>query len=67
MALMFLNGGRMRGGPVRRHIDGVPLVASEPPELELSIVELTGTRLSFGMILREEEHRRGGRSSWAGT
>ena len=27
MALMFLNGGRMRGGPVHRHIDGVPLVA----------------------------------------
>ena len=36
------------------------LLASEPPELELSIVELTGTQLSFGMILREEEHRRGG-------
>ncbi len=90
MALMFLNGGGMRGGPVHRHIDGVPLIgerrtaplyrfysirdeypglypadrdradgqsiigelydvpmallrsllASEPPELELSIVEL---------------------------
>jgi gamma-glutamylcyclotransferase (GGCT)/AIG2-like uncharacterized protein YtfP len=95
MALMFLNGGGMRGGPVHRHIGGVPLVAevrtaplyrfysirdeypglyplarghaggheilgelydvpmgllrallaSEPPELELSIVELTGPQL----------------------
>ena len=27
MALMFLNGGGMRGGPVHRHIGGVPLVA----------------------------------------
>ena len=26
MALMFLNGGGMRGGPVHRHINGVPLV-----------------------------------------
>lgn len=110
MALMFLNGGGMRGGPVHAHIEGVPLVAevrtaplyrfysirdeypalypaglnhaggreiagelydvpmprlrsllaSEPPELELSIVELSGARLSFGMILRDAEHRRGG-------
>ena len=27
MALMFLNGGGMRGGPVHLYIDGVPLVA----------------------------------------
>ena len=109
MALMFLNGGGMRGGPVHRHINGVPLVgerqtapryrfysirdeypglypadraradghpilgelydvpmpllrsllASEPPELELSIVELESVQLSFGMILRDEEQRRG--------
>jgi len=109
MALMFLNGGGMRGGPVHRRIDGVPLIgerrtaplyrfysirdeypglypadrdcadgqsilgelydvpmallrsllASEPPELELSIVELESARLSFGMIVRDEEHRRG--------
>ncbi|MGA2825377.1 MAG: gamma-glutamylcyclotransferase [Streptosporangiaceae bacterium] len=109
MALMFLNGGGMRGGPVHRHIDGVPLVgerrtapryrfysirdeypglypaeragadgqpilgelydvpmdllrsllASEPPELELSIVELESAQLSFGMILRDDEQRRG--------
>ena len=26
MVLMFLNGGGMRGGPVHRHIEGVPLV-----------------------------------------
>jgi hypothetical protein len=36
------------------------LLANEPPELELSIVELESQQLSFGMILREEEHRRGG-------
>ena len=110
MALMFLNGGGMRGGPVHRHIESVPLVgerrtapryrfysirdeypglypadgpgaagrpiagelydvpmdllrsllANEPPELELSIIELESQQLSFGMILREEEQRRGG-------
>ncbi len=110
MALMFLNGGGMRGGPVHQHIEGVPLVgevqtaplyrfysirdeypglypadrdhaegqsilgelydvpmpllrtllASEPPELELSIVELARGQFSFGMILRDEERRHGG-------
>ena len=110
MALMFLNGGGMRGGPVHQHIAGVPLIgelrtaplyrfysirddtpastrptarprrgtpilgelydvpmpllrtllASEPPELELSIVELARGQLSFGMILRDEEQRPGG-------
>ncbi len=110
MALMFLNGGGMRGGPVHEHIAGVPLIgevrtaplyrfysirdeypglypagrepaeghsilgelydvpmpllrtllASEPPELELSIVELARGQLSFGMILRDEEQRQGG-------
>jgi hypothetical protein len=110
MALMFLNGGGMRGGPVHQHIAGVPLIgevrtaplyrfysirdeypglypadrepveghcilgelydvpmpllrtllASEPPELELSIVELARGQLSFGMILRDEEQRHGG-------
>ena len=113
MALMFLNGGGMRGGPVHRHVDGVPLVgerqtapryrfysiraeypglypadlaradgdpilgelydvpmpllrsllASEPAELELSILELESAQLSFGMILREEEQRRGGHTT----
>ena len=116
MVLMFLNGGGMRGGPVHRHIEGVPLVgerqtapryrfcsirdeypglypadraptdghpilgelyyvpmpllrsllASEPPELELSIVELESAQLSFGMILREEEQRRGGHKDITG-
>jgi gamma-glutamylcyclotransferase (GGCT)/AIG2-like uncharacterized protein YtfP len=116
MALMFLNGGGMRGGPAHRHIEGIPLVgerrtaplyrfysirdeypglypaeqaradgqpilgelydvpmpllrsllASEPPELELSIVELESRQLSFGMILREEEHRRGGHKDITG-
>jgi hypothetical protein len=106
MALMFLNGDGMRGGPAHRHIEGVPLIgeqrtapayrfysvrdefpglypirvggqpvlgelydvpmallrallASEPPELELSIVELERGELSFGMVLREAEHGRG--------
>ncbi len=36
------------------------LLASEPPELELSIVELARGQLSFGMILRDEEQRQGG-------
>jgi hypothetical protein len=34
------------------------LLASEPPELELSIVELEDGELSFGMVLREAEHGR---------
>jgi len=42
------------------------LLASEPPELELSIVELEPAQLSFGMILREEEHRRGGHKDITG-
>ena len=42
------------------------LLASEPPELELSIVELDRAQLSFGMILREEEHRRGGHKDITG-
>lgn len=106
MALMFLNGDGMRGGPAHRHIEGAPLIgerrtapgyrfysvrdefpglypvqqggqpvlgelydvpmgplrallATEPPELELSIVELERGELSFGMVLREAEHGRG--------
>ena len=106
MALMFLNGDGMRGGPAHRHIDGVPLIgerrtapgyrfysvrdefpalypvraggqpilgelydvpmeqlrallASEPPELELSVVEMERGEVSFGMVLREAEHDRG--------
>src|SRR5579875_1975226 len=109
MALMFLNGDGMRGGPLHRQIDGAPLIgecrtapryrfysvrdqypalypaggdradgqpilgelydlpmallrsllASEPPELELSVVELAGGQLTFGMVLRAAEHRTG--------
>ena len=38
------------------------LLAGEPPELELSMVELAGgaTELSFGMVLRRGERERGG-------
>jgi gamma-glutamylcyclotransferase (GGCT)/AIG2-like uncharacterized protein YtfP len=35
------------------------LLATEPPELELSIIELEGGELSFAMVLREAEHARG--------
>jgi hypothetical protein len=40
-------------GPLRA------LLATEPPELELSIVELADGELSFGMVLREAEHATG--------
>jgi gamma-glutamylcyclotransferase (GGCT)/AIG2-like uncharacterized protein YtfP len=106
MALMFLNGDGMRGGPAHQHIEGAPLVgerrtapvyrfysvrdefpglypareggqpilgelydvpmgplrallASEPPELELSVIELEEGELSFGMVLRGAERDRG--------
>jgi gamma-glutamylcyclotransferase (GGCT)/AIG2-like uncharacterized protein YtfP len=35
------------------------LLAREPPELELSIVELDGGELSFGMVLRRGENGNG--------
>lgn len=41
-------------GPLRALLD------SEPPELELSIVELDDGELSFAMVLRRDEHERGG-------
>ena len=116
MALMFLTGDGMRGGPLHRHISGAPLIGErqtapryrfysvrdefpalcpvseggqaiagelydvpmgqlrellerEPPELELSVVELAGgmsvagepraAELSFGMVLRRGERERG--------
>jgi hypothetical protein len=40
-------------GPLRA------LLATEPPELELSIIELEGEELSFAMVLRDAEHARG--------
>jgi Allophanate hydrolase C-terminal domain len=35
------------------------LLATEPPELELSIIELSDGELSFAMMLREAEHALG--------
>ena len=35
------------------------LLATEPAELELSIIELEGGELSFAMVLREAEHALG--------
>ena len=32
------------------------LLATEPPELELSIIELEDGELSFAMVLRDAEH-----------
>src|ERR1700692_3286836 len=53
------------GGPVAGELYDVPmdqlhaLLATEPPELELSIVELEAGELSFAMVLRDAEHARG--------
>jgi gamma-glutamylcyclotransferase (GGCT)/AIG2-like uncharacterized protein YtfP len=105
VALMFLTGDGMRGGPLHRHIAGATLIgerrtlpryrfysvrdefpalcpvsgggqpilgelyevpmaqlhellAREPPELELSIVELEPGELAFGMVLRRAERER---------
>jgi hypothetical protein len=35
------------------------LLATEPPELELGIIELEDGELSFAMLLRETEHASG--------
>jgi gamma-glutamylcyclotransferase (GGCT)/AIG2-like uncharacterized protein YtfP len=53
------------GGAVLGELYDVPmgplraLLATEPPELELSIVELEDGELSFAMVLREAEHASG--------
>jgi len=53
------------GQPVLGELYDVPLgplsalLATEPPELELSIIELEGGDLSFAMVLRDAEHVRG--------
>jgi len=53
------------GQPVIGELYDVPmgslsaLLATEPPELELSIIELEDGGLSFAMMLREAEHARG--------
>ena len=53
------------GQPVLGELYDVPmgqlsaLLATEPPELELSIIELQDGELSFAMVLRDAEHARG--------
>ena len=53
------------GQPVLGELYDVPmgplsaLLATEPPELELSIIELEDGELSFAMVLREAEHASG--------
>src|ERR1700677_2439277 len=53
------------GGPVTGELYALPmapfraLLATEPPELELSIIELEAGELSFAMVLRDAEHARG--------
>ena len=52
-------------GPVLGELYDVPMVqlrallATEPPELELSIIELQDGDLSFAMVLRTAEHVHG--------
>ena len=53
------------GGHILGELYDVPmtqlsaLLATEPPELELSIIELDDGELSFAMLLRDAEHDRG--------
>jgi gamma-glutamylcyclotransferase (GGCT)/AIG2-like uncharacterized protein YtfP len=53
------------GGPVLGELYDLPmaslraLLATEPPELELSIIELEAGELSFAMVLRDAEHASG--------
>ena len=53
------------GQPVLGELYDVPmgplsaLLATEPEELELSIIELEDGELSFAMVLRDAEHARG--------
>src|SRR6266568_7179441 len=53
------------GQPILGELYDVPmgplnaLLATEPAELELSIIELEGGELSFAMVLREAEHALG--------
>jgi hypothetical protein len=53
------------GQPILGELYDVPmgplsaLLATEPPELELSIIELQDGELSFAMVLREAEHAPG--------
>jgi hypothetical protein len=53
------------GQPILGELYDVPmgplsaLLATEPPELELSIIELEDGELSLAMVLRDAEHARG--------
>lgn len=42
------------------------LLDTEPPELELSVIELEDGELSFAMMLRDSEHSRGGHKDITG-
>jgi hypothetical protein len=54
-----------QGGPILGELYDVPmaplraLLATEPRELELSIIELEAGELSFAMVLRDAEHAGG--------
>ena len=53
------------GGQIEGELYDVPmgplsaLLATEPEELELSIIELEGGELSFAMVMRDAEHAHG--------
>jgi hypothetical protein len=54
------------GQPILGELYDVPMDAlralldTEPPELELTVIELDGGEMSFAMVLREGEHDHGG-------
>ncbi|HEY2279003.1 MAG TPA: gamma-glutamylcyclotransferase [Streptosporangiaceae bacterium] len=54
------------GQPILGELYDVPmkplraLLDTEPPELELTIIELADGEMSFAMVLRESEHAHGG-------
>ena len=54
------------GQPILGELYDVPMDAlralldTEPPELELTVIELDGGELSFAMVLRTGEHEHGG-------
>jgi gamma-glutamylcyclotransferase (GGCT)/AIG2-like uncharacterized protein YtfP len=54
------------GQPILGELYDVPmkelraLLDTEPPELELTIIELDDGEMSFAMVLRDDEHSRGG-------
>jgi hypothetical protein len=54
------------GQPILGELYDVPMDAlralldTEPPELELTVIELDGGEMSFAMVLRDDEHDHGG-------